>query len=94
MSSKSVNDIKNTENLFEKYYLQQTNKSNLSSSTNISQTSTKSSLSSFQFSNVTDINLESSNNFIKCFNNSVIPYLSIKWINKSKKMKQNIKFNN
>ena len=77
MSSKSVKDIKNVENLFEKYYLQQTNKSILSSSINNSQTSTKSSLTSSQISNITDINLESSNNFTKCFNNSVVPYLSI-----------------
>ena len=77
MSSKSVKDVKNVENLFEKYYLQQTNKSILSSSVNNSQTSTKSSLTSSQISNITDINLESSNNFTKCFNNSVVPYLSI-----------------
>ena len=77
MSSKSLNDIKMKENLFEKYYLQQNNKTNLSSSINISQSTTKSSLNSSQISNTTDINIESSNNFTKCFHNSVVPYLSI-----------------
>ena len=78
MSSKSLNDIKTTDNLFEKYYLLQNNKSNLSSSVNISHTTTKASLSSSQTSNNNDINLESSNYFTKCFHNSVVPYLSIK----------------
>ena len=78
MSSKSLNDIKNEEYLFEKYYLKQANKPNLSSSTNISQNSSKSTLSSSQILNITsDINLEKANNFTKCFNNSVVPYLSI-----------------
>ena len=77
MSSKSLNDIKSEENLFEKYYLKQANKPNLSSSTNISQNSNKSTLSSSQILNISDINLEKANNFTKCFNNSVVPYLSI-----------------
>lgn len=77
MSSKSLNEIKREENLFEKYYLKQANKPNLSSSTNISQNSNKSTLSSSQILNISDINLEKANNFTKCFNNSVVPYLSI-----------------
>jgi len=72
-----INDAKNPENLFEKYYLQQNNKTNLNSSNNISQSSTKSNLSSSQISNTTDINIESTNYFTKCFHNSVVPYLSI-----------------
>ena len=79
MSSNSLhNNEQITENLFEKYYLQQNNKSNLSSSTNISQNKTNPSLSSSQISVNTDINLESSNYFTKVFHSSVIPYLSIK----------------
>ena len=72
-----INDAKITDNIFEKYYLQQANKSNLSSQ-NISHSSTKSNLSSSQASNATDINIESTNYFTKCFHNSVVPYLSIK----------------
>ena len=74
MSSKSVNDIKVIDNLFEKYYLLKNNKSN----PNFSQNTTKSNLTSSQISNNNDINIESSNNFTKCFHNSVVPYLSIK----------------
>ena len=79
MTSQSINDddAKIAENLFEKYYLQQTNKNNLNSSMSISQSSTKSNLSSSQISNTTDINIESTNYFSKCFHNSVVPYLSI-----------------
>ena len=64
-------------NIFEKYYLQQSNKqliktpSNRSLNTNIS-----SSSSSIQILN-SDFNIDSSNNFLKCFHTSVIPYLSI-----------------
>ena len=74
MSSKSVNDIKVTDNLFEKYYLLQNNKPNK----NFTQNTAKSNLTSSQISNNNDINIESSNYFIKCFHNSVVPYLSIK----------------
>ena len=83
MSSKSLNDIKIKENIFEKYYLQQqqqNNKQNLSTSMNVSQTTTT-SLSSSQIINNTNeinINIESSNNFTKCFHNEVVPFLSIK----------------
>ena len=76
--SSEINDAKITDNIFEKYYLQQANKLNLSSSQNISHKSTKSNLSSSQISNTADINIESTNYFTKCFHNSVVPYLSIK----------------
>ena len=78
MSSESK-DNKNVDNLFEKYYLVQNNKQNSSLNNNINQNTSKSSLSSSQISNpTTDINVESSNYFTKCFCNSVVPYLSIK----------------
>ena len=65
-------------NVFEKFCLQQTNKSkNKISSSNPSLNSNISKLSSLQ-TNLTDINIELSNNFIKCFNKSVIPFLSIR----------------
>ena len=65
-------------NVFEKFCLQQTNKSkNKISSSNSSLNSNISKLSSLQ-TNLTDINIELSNNFIKCFNKSVIPFLSIR----------------
>ena len=76
--SSEINDAKITDNIFEKYYLQQANKLNLSSSQNISHNTTKSNLSSSQISNTADINIESTNYFTKCFHNSVVPYLSIK----------------
>jgi len=64
-------------NIFEKFYLQQTNKDILKSSGNPSLNTNLSSFSSsFQTFN-SDINIESSYNFIKCFHTSVIPYLSI-----------------
>ena len=78
MSSESIKDNKITDNLFEKYYLSQNNKKNTSLANNISQSTSKSSLSSSQISNATaDINIEFSDNFTKCFCNSVVPYLSI-----------------
>ena len=65
-------------NVFEKFCLQQTNKSkNKISSSNPSLNSNISKLSSLQ-TNLTDINIELSKNFIKCFNKSVIPFLSIR----------------
>ena len=64
-------------NIFEKYYLQQTNKPAHRLSINRSLNTSLSSLSSSFQTNNTDINLESSNTFIKCFNSSVIPYLSV-----------------
>ena len=72
------NDInKINVNLFEKYYLQQTNNYNNSSSLRNSLNSNNSNTSLSKISNNTDINIDSSNFFIKCFNKSVIPYLSI-----------------
>ena len=64
-----------TDNLFEKYYFQQTNQTQ--SSKNISTISTKQNITSSQISSNNDINIESSNYFSKCFANSVIPYLSL-----------------
>ena len=64
-------------NIFEKYYLQQTNKPAHRLSIKRSLNTSLSSLSSSFQTNNTDINLESSNTFIKCFNSSVIPYLSV-----------------
>jgi hypothetical protein len=81
MSSKSLNDNKIKENIFEKYYLQQQQniKENQQLSMNISQATTKSNLTSSQIiTNTNDINIESTNNFTKCFHNAVVPYLSIK----------------
>ena len=77
MTSDTASNIQIADNLFEKYYLQQTSKTNLSSSLNLSHNTSKSNLSTSQISTNTDINLESSNNFIKVFHSSVIPYLSI-----------------
>ena len=64
-------------NVFEKFCLQQSNKLSKLNSGNPSINSTISKLSSFQ-TNITDINIEYSNYFIKCFHKSVIPFLSIK----------------
>ena len=61
--SSEINDAKITDNIFEKYYLQQANKLNLSSSQNISHNTTKSNLSSSQISNTADISIESTNYF-------------------------------
>ena len=69
--------LKFLKNLFEKYYLQQNNKINLNSSNNISKSSTKSNLYSSQISNITDINIEFTNYFTNCFQNSVVSYLSV-----------------
>ena len=63
-------------NIFEKFYLQHNNKPIKRSSSNPSLNSNISSLSSSQSFNQ-DINIESSNNFIKCFQLSVVSYLSI-----------------
>ena len=73
----SLNKNQQSFNIFEKYYLQQTNKLARTSSLNRSFNTSISSLSSsFQTNNI-DINVESSDTFIKCFHSSVIPYLSI-----------------
>ena len=64
-------------NIFEKYYLQQTNKTSRTSTLNRSLNNSISNLSSSFQTNNLDINVESSDNFIKCFNSSVIPYLSL-----------------
>ena len=65
-------------NIFEKFYLQQTNKSTSDkTSSNHSLNTNISSLSySFQSFNP-DFNIDTSHNFKKCFHTSVIPYLSI-----------------
>ena len=64
-------------NIFEKYYLQQSNKQLIKTPSNRSlNTSISSSSSSIQILN-SDFNIDSSNNFLKCFHTSVIPYLSI-----------------
>ena len=73
-----LTNLNSSINVFEKFCLQQTNKSkNKISSSNPSLNSNISKLSSLQ-TNLTDINIELSNNFIKCFNKSVIPFLSIR----------------
>ena len=79
MSSKDLplNSYNSNFNVFEKFCLQQSKKLFKFSSNNPSINSTISKLSSFQ-TNITDINLEFSNYFIKCFHKSVIPFLSIK----------------
>ena len=69
------NENKQPENLFEKYYLQQTNILNKSKNIPISQA--PQNLTTSQISTNADINVESSNYFSKCFANSIIPYLSI-----------------
>ena len=69
------NENNQPENLFEKFYLQQTNEPNKSK--NLSQSQASHNLTSSQFSANNDINVERSNYFSKCFANSVIPYLSI-----------------
>ena len=69
------NENNQPENLFEKFYLQQTNEPNKSK--NIPQSHTSHNLTSSQLSANNDINVERSNYFSKCFANSVIPYLSI-----------------
>ena len=69
------NENNQLENLFEKFYLQQTNEPNKSK--NIPQSHTSHNLTSSQLSANNDINVERSNYFSKCFANSVIPYLSI-----------------
>ena len=63
------------ENLFEKFYLQQTDEYKITKSN--SQSKFSQNLTTSQTSANTDINVESSNYFAKCFANSVIPYLSI-----------------
>ena len=63
------------ENLFEKVYLQQTDEYKITKSN--SQSKFSQNLTTSQTSANTDINVESSNYFAKCFANSVIPYLSI-----------------
>ena len=75
--SSEINDEKIADNIFEKYYLQQANKSNLSSSPNISHNTMKSNLSSSQISNTMDINIESTYYFTKCFHNSIVPHSPI-----------------
>ena len=79
MSNKDLplNSLSSNINVFEKFCLQQSNKLFRSSSTNPSINTTISKLSSLQ-TNITDINIEYSNYFIKCFHKSVIPFLSIK----------------
>ena len=79
MSNKylSLNSYGTNINVFEKFCLQQSNKLFRFSSANPSINSTISKLSSLQ-TNITDINIEYSNYFIKCFHKSVIPFLSIK----------------
>ena len=65
-------------NIFEKFYLQQTNKSNADkNSSNRSLNTNISSLSSSFQSINPEFNIDNSHNFIKCFHKSVIPYLSI-----------------
>ena len=81
MSNKNINllnSVNSSINVFEKYCLQQSNKSNKSFSNNPSINTTISKLSSSIQTNITDINIELSNNFIKCFHKSVLPFLSIK----------------
>ena len=64
-------------NIFEKFYFRQ--KEQLKNSKNTTKSKISQSLASSQISsNTNDINVESSNYFSKCFNNSVIPYLSLK----------------
>ena len=66
-----------TYNIFEKLYLQQSNKQILKSNSNRSlNTSISSSSSSIPAFNP-DFNIDSSYNFLKCFHTSLIPYLSI-----------------
>ena len=79
MSNKDLplNSLGSNINVFEKFCLQQSNKLFRSSSINPSINTTISKLSSLQ-TNITDINIEYSNYFIKCFHKSVIPFLSIK----------------
>ena len=69
------NENNQPENLFEKFYLQQTGEPNKSK--NLPQSQASHNLTSSQLSANNDINVESSNYFSKCFANSVIPYLSI-----------------
>ena len=81
MSNKNdnlLNGINPSINVFEKFFLQQTNKNNKSFSNNPSINTTISKISSSIQTNITDINIELSNNFIKCFNKSVLPFLSLK----------------
>jgi hypothetical protein len=72
------NNTTSSINIFEKFYLQQTNKIRKISSSTYSINTTISKLSSSFQTNATDINIESSNIFIKCFHKSVVPFLSIK----------------
>ena len=69
------NENAHLDNLFEKYYLQQTNEPNKPK--NILQSPLSQNLTASQISVNNDINVESSNYFSKCFANSVFPYLSI-----------------
>ena len=63
-------------NIFEKFYFRQ--KEQLKNSKNTTKSKISQSLASSQISsNTNDINVESSNYFSECFNNSVIPYLSL-----------------
>ena len=81
MSNKNdnlLNGINPSINVFEKFFLQQTNKNNKYFSNNPSINTTISKISSSIQTNITDINIELSNNFIKCFNKSVLPFLSLK----------------
>ena len=63
-------------NIFEKFYLQKTNKSVNKFTSRSLNTSLSSSNTSFQSFNP-DFNIDKSYNFIKCFHTSVIPYLSL-----------------
>ena len=81
MSNKNIsilNSVNPSINAFEKFCLQQPNKTNKSFSNNPSINTTISKISSSFQTNITDINIELSNNFIKCFHKSVIPFLSLK----------------
>ena len=69
------NENNQIENLFAKFYLQQTNDSKKSKNNSISPT--PQALTTSQMPANNDVNVESSNYFSKCFANSVVPYLSI-----------------
>ena len=69
------NENNQIENLFAKFYLQQTNDSKKSK--NNSTSPTPQALTTSQMPANNDVNVESSNYFSKCFDNSVVPYLSI-----------------
>ena len=71
------NNTTSSINIFEKFYLQQTNKIRKISSSTYSINTTRSKLSSSFQTNATNINIESSNIFIKCFHKKHFKIISL-----------------